>query len=160
MSVWATASPACPTFPRRVYSTWLNAALTSQFARFKAAHRTGPCPPGHHLPLPYPQGRRRHHPLLPGPANFPARASTPAPRQASWAAWPSAPRAGDAILLDIGGTTTDISLLVDGTPLLEPYGIRYRRPPHPDQGPEHDQASVLAATARSRLAGRRLPYRP
>jgi N-methylhydantoinase A/oxoprolinase/acetone carboxylase beta subunit len=33
-------------------------------------------------------------------------------------------QAGDAILLDIGGTTTDISLLVDGIPLLEPYGIR------------------------------------
>jgi N-methylhydantoinase A/oxoprolinase/acetone carboxylase beta subunit len=29
---------------------------------------------------------------------------------------------GDAILLDIGGTTTDIAVFADGVPLLEPYG--------------------------------------
>jgi N-methylhydantoinase A/oxoprolinase/acetone carboxylase beta subunit len=29
---------------------------------------------------------------------------------------------GDAILLDIGGTTTDIAIFADGIPLLEPYG--------------------------------------
>jgi len=29
---------------------------------------------------------------------------------------------GDTILLDIGGTTTDVALFADGIPLLEPYG--------------------------------------
>ena len=30
----------------------------------------------------------------------------------------------DAMVLDIGGTTTDIAILVDKVPLLEPLGIR------------------------------------
>ena len=30
----------------------------------------------------------------------------------------------DAILLDIGGTTTDIFFLADGVPLFEPLGIK------------------------------------
>ncbi|MCK7513835.1 MAG: hypothetical protein MZV70_64015 [Desulfobacterales bacterium] len=29
----------------------------------------------------------------------------------------------DAIALDIGGTTTDISVFADGVPLLEPSGV-------------------------------------
>jgi N-methylhydantoinase A/oxoprolinase/acetone carboxylase beta subunit len=29
----------------------------------------------------------------------------------------------DAVLLDIGGTTTDIAILADGAPLLAPYGV-------------------------------------
>ncbi|MBC7356286.1 MAG: hydantoinase/oxoprolinase family protein [Desulfomicrobiaceae bacterium] len=35
----------------------------------------------------------------------------------------AAPQSEDAIVLDIGGTTTDIALLLDGTPLLERDGI-------------------------------------
>ena len=40
---------------------------------------------------------------------------------------PHAPAGKDAIVLDIGGTTTDIAFLVDKTPLLEPVGIQRGR---------------------------------
>ena len=34
------------------------------------------------------------------------------------------PTSKDAVFLDIGGTTTDISFLADGVPLFEPLGIK------------------------------------
>jgi N-methylhydantoinase A len=111
-----------PNFPRRVYSTWLNAALKSPFFRFKEAIEAGlnsleidcPC-----------------HILKADGGTFPFTTACDFPCESIYSG-PSAsilgclalkPEATDAILLDIGGTTTDISLLADGVALLEPYGV-------------------------------------
>ncbi len=111
-----------PNFPRRVYTTWLNAALKSQFRVFRKAISDGlkelnidcPC---HVLKA---DG---------GTMPFPVAAALPCETVLSG---PSASVMGclalqedhrDSILLDIGGTTTDIGILARGVPLLEPYGV-------------------------------------
>ena len=117
-----------PNFPRRVYSTWLNAALQTPFSRFKRAIEAGlreldidcPC-----------------HILKADGGTFPFAVAREFPCESVYSG-PSASVLGclalksdarDAILLDIGGTTTDISILADGLPLLEPYGITVARRP-------------------------------
>ena len=60
---------------------------------------------------------------------FPAQTVLSGPAASIMGAIPYAPKGQDAVVLDIGGTTTDIAFLVDQTPLLEPVGIqrgRYR----------------------------------
>ncbi len=117
-----------PNFPRRVYSTWLNAALRTPFSRFKEAIEEGlqelnidcPC-----------------HILKADGGTFPFHTACDLPCESIYSG-PSASVLGclalksdaeDAILLDIGGTTTDISILADGVPLLEPYGITVAQRP-------------------------------
>ena len=110
-----------PNFPRRVYTTWLNSALKSQFQRFREAISAG---------LDRLEVRCPCHILKAdgGTMPFPIAAALPCETVLSG---PSASVMGclalhrgdhDAILLDIGGTTTDIAILADGMPLLEPYG--------------------------------------
>ena len=111
-----------PNFPRRVYSTWLNAALTPQFLRFKEsieqglAHRGIDCPG---LTLKADGGTSPFDRA----SEFPCESAHPGPTASVMGCLALAGGPGDAILLDVGGTTTDISLFVDGGPLLEPYGI-------------------------------------
>lgn len=111
-----------PNFPRRVYTTWLNAALKSQFKQFRKAIAAGL----EHLDVRCPCLILKADG---GTMPFPVAASLPCETVLSG---PSASVMGslalhqgdrDAILLDIGGTTTDIAILADGVPLLEPYGV-------------------------------------
>lgn len=117
-----------PNFPRRVYSTWLNAALKSRFMFFKQAMETGL----HRLGLTCPC-----HILKADGGTIPFGVAGDTPCE-SVHSGPSASVMGcmalktdthDAILLDIGGTTTDIAILADGSPLLEPYGVTIRERP-------------------------------
>jgi len=111
-----------PNFPRRVYTTWLNAALKSQFRDFREAIATGL----KHLDVTCPC-----HVLKADGGTMPFAVASSLPCETVLSG-PSASVMGglalhhgsrDAILLDIGGTTTDIAILVDGVPLLEPYGV-------------------------------------
>ena len=111
-----------PNFPRRVYTTWLNAALKSQFQKFREAITAGL----DHLDVRCPCLILKADG---GTMPFAVAASLPCETVLSG---PSASVMGslalqhgdqDAILLDIGGTTTDIAILADGVPLLEPYGV-------------------------------------
>jgi N-methylhydantoinase A/oxoprolinase/acetone carboxylase beta subunit len=112
-----------PNFPRRVYSTWLNAALTSQFAQFKEAIEHGMRYLGIDCPCHILKADGGTIPFARA-SEFPCESVHSGPSASIMGALALCAPAGDAILLDIGGTTTDISLLVDGSPLLEPYGIR------------------------------------
>lgn len=108
-------------FPRRVYSSWLNAALIARFTAFREAIEEGfrqldiscPC----HIikadggAVPFAKA-----------CDFPCQSVHSGPSASVMGCLALAPVDSDAVLLDIGGTTTDIGLLVDGTPLLEPYG--------------------------------------
>lgn len=111
-----------PNFPRRVYSSWLNAALKSDFTRFKEAMNKGFSQLGLKCPCSILKADG-------GTVPFDTASSIPAE---SIHSGPSASVMGclalhendnDAVLLDIGGTTTDIAILAEGSPLLEPYGI-------------------------------------
>ena len=112
-----------PNFPRRVYSTWLNASLTSQFLQFKEAIEQGLA----HLDISCPcHILKADGGTIPfsRASEFPCESVHSGPSASVMGGLALCAHTGDAILLDIGGTTTDISLLVDGIPLLEPYGIR------------------------------------
>ncbi len=112
-----------PNFPRRVYTTWLNSSLKKVFSHFKKSIETG---------------LRKHDISCPifllkadgGTMPFATAGEFPCQTVHSG---PSASVMGclalhhngpdDTILLDIGGTTTDIALFSEGIPLLEPYGV-------------------------------------
>lgn len=112
-----------PNFPRRVYSTWLNGALKSQFLAFRKAINDG---------LRQLQVTSPCYALKADGGTMPYDVAEELPCE-SVHSGPSASVMGclalhpdngsDAVLVDIGGTTTDIALLADGVPLLEPYGI-------------------------------------
>ena len=111
-----------PNFPRRVYSTWLNAALTPQFLRFKQSIEQGLAYRGIDCPCHILKADGGTIPFARA-SEFPCESVHSGPSASVMGCLALAGGPGDAILLDVGGTTTDISLFVDGGPLLEPYGI-------------------------------------
>lgn len=111
-----------PNFPRRVYSTWLNAALTSRFLRFKESIESGLAHLGIHCPCHILKADGGTIPFSRA-SEFPCESVHSGPSASVMGSLALCDQSGDAILLDIGGTTTDIALMVDGVPLLEPYGI-------------------------------------
>ncbi len=110
-----------PNFPRRVYTTWLNGALKTQFELFREAMEEGfrqlkiDCPcyilkaDGGTIPFA-------------NACNFPCQSIHSGPSASVMGALALHEDIGDTVLLDIGGTTTDIAIFADGVPLLEPYG--------------------------------------
>ncbi len=111
-----------PSFPRRVFSTWLNCALSSRFAEFKEAMERGFARLGITCPCHILKADGGTIPFDRANA-FPCESIHSGPSASVMGCLALDPSPGDAVLLDIGGTTTDISLLADGGPLLEPYGI-------------------------------------
>lgn len=110
-------------FPRRVYSTYLNLAVSDVYAGFAAAIRSS----FHEKRLTAPV-----HILKADGGTLTLDASLASPVETILSG-PAASIMGvlalcsiasDAVVLDIGGTTTDIALMADGVPLLEPQGIR------------------------------------
>ncbi len=110
-----------PNFPRRVYSTWLNAALSSQFSLFKNALEQGLAHLGITCPCHVLKADGGTIPFARA-SLFPCESVHSGPSASVMGCLALGAQSDDAILLDIGGTTTDIALLVDGAPLLEPYG--------------------------------------
>jgi N-methylhydantoinase A len=111
-----------PNFPRRVYSSWLNAALMARFNRFIDSLEMGIRHLGITCPcyvlkadggtIPFARARE-----------FPCESIHSGPSASVMGCMALGVSNEDAVILDIGGTTTDIALLVEGSPLLEPYGI-------------------------------------
>ena len=110
-------------FPRRVYTSCLNSAVHSTFKEFAenirdSLEKEGITAPvfmlkadGGTMSL-YKAEEKPVETILSGPA-------------ASFMGMSALlPTDKDAILLDVGGTTTDIFLLADGIPLFEPLGIK------------------------------------
>ncbi len=111
-----------PNFPRRVYSTWLNSALAPQFSLFKNALEQGLRHLGITCPCHVLKADGGTIPFSRA-SQFPCESVHSGPSASVMGCLALAAQQDDAILLDIGGTTTDIALLVDGAPLLEPYGV-------------------------------------
>ncbi|MDN5344758.1 MAG: hypothetical protein PWQ18_869 [Clostridia bacterium] len=109
-------------FPRRVFTACLNSAVAATFSAFAGAIKT--------------YTTARQWPFTPhvlkadgGTLSLEASLSLPVetilsgPSASIMGALALAPTTRDAIILDIGGTTTDIAFLADGVPLYEPRGI-------------------------------------
>lgn len=110
-----------PNFPRRVYTTWLNSALKSKFFQFKQAMEQGFARLGISCPCYILKADGGTMPFTVG-CEFPCQSIHSGPSASVMGALALLEGIGDAVLLDIGGTTTDIAIFADGVPLLEPYG--------------------------------------
>jgi len=117
-----------PNFPRRVYSTWLNAALKSRFLGFQEAIYKGlkqlniTCPcyilkaDGGTMPFEF-------------AGHYPCESVHSGPSASVMGCLALNGNSHDTLLMDIGGTTTDLAILADGVPLLEPYGVTVKGRP-------------------------------
>ncbi len=113
-------------FPRRIATTHLNAAVFSLHKSFFEAIKDSLMQMGLSIPI---------HILkadggtmsLESSMSFPGQTVLSGPAASIMGAIPYAPKKQDAIVLDIGGTTTDIAFLVNKAPLLEPMGIQRGR---------------------------------
>ncbi len=117
-----------PNFPRRVYSTWLNAALKSRFATFQLAMKAGLQQLGISCPSYILKADGGTIPFATA-SNAPCESVHSGPSASVMGCLALQKEINDAVLLDIGGTTTDIAILADGVPLLEPYGITIKERP-------------------------------
>lgn len=110
-----------PNFPRRVYTTWLNSGLMTRFSAFKAAMEEGLRSLDINCPCSILKADGGTIPFASG-CEFPCQSIHSGPSASVMGALALYKDLKDTVLLDIGGTTTDISIFADGVPLLEPYG--------------------------------------
>ena len=110
-------------FPRRIATTHLNAAVFSLHKSFFEAVKLSLEQKGLMVPIQILKADGGTMSLESSMA-FPGQTVLSGPAASIMGAIPYAPSKQDAILLDIGGTTTDIAFLVDKAPLLEPMGIQ------------------------------------
>jgi N-methylhydantoinase A/oxoprolinase/acetone carboxylase beta subunit len=113
-------------FPRRITTTYLNAAVYPLHLRFYDAVKRTLAAKGMSAPLHILKADGGTMSLEASMEN-PAQTILSGPAASVMGALPSAPPVGDVLVLDIGGTTTDMALLTDCVPLLEPVGIRIGR---------------------------------
>ena len=110
-------------FPRRVYTSYLNSAVYSIFNEFlnnikKSLEKEGINAPVFILKA---DGGTMN---ISTAEKKPVETILSGPAASLMGINAMLPTNEDAILLDIGGTTTDIFFLADGVPLFEPWGIR------------------------------------
>ncbi|MEQ2130015.1 hydantoinase/oxoprolinase family protein [Caldanaerobacter subterraneus KAk] len=110
-------------FPRRVYTSYLNSAVYSVFNEFlnnikKSLEKEGINAPVFILKA---DGGTMN---ISTAEKKPVETILSGPAASLMGINAMLPTNEDAILLDIGGTTTDIFFLADGVPLFEPWGIR------------------------------------
>lgn len=110
-------------FPRRVYTSYLNSAVHSIFNEFlnnikKSLEKEGINAPVFILKA---DGGTMN---ISTAEKKPVETILSGPAASLMGINAMLPTNEDAILLDIGGTTTDIFFLADGVPLFEPWGIR------------------------------------
>ncbi len=109
-------------FPRRIATTYLNCAVYPVHKKFFKAVQESLAEKGLTMPI---------HILRPDGGNMniessvdhPAQTILSGPSASVMGAISSAPVEGTCLVLDIGGTTTDMAVLIDKAPLLAPLGI-------------------------------------
>lgn len=113
-------------FPRRIVTTHLNAAVFSLHKSFFEAVKQSLSEKGLTIPILILKADGGTM-SLESSMDFPGQTVLSGPAASIMGAIPHAPADKDIIVLDIGGTTTDIAFLVDKAPLLEPVGIQRGR---------------------------------
>jgi N-methylhydantoinase A/oxoprolinase/acetone carboxylase beta subunit len=110
-------------FPRRINTTYLNAALYGLHDNFSSSLTRILDEKGLHAPrfLLKPDGGTME---LDKTILSPARTAQSGPAASVMGSLALDGCKGTTLVLDIGGTTTDMSVVLDGVPLLAPYGIR------------------------------------
>jgi N-methylhydantoinase A/oxoprolinase/acetone carboxylase beta subunit len=109
-------------FPRRIATTYLNAAVYPVHKDFfeaveKSLESKGLKIPMHILKA---DGGTMN---FASSIDFPGQTIFSGPAASVMGAMLACPEKGDVLVFDIGGTTTDIAVLIDGVPVLEPLGI-------------------------------------
>ena len=110
-------------FPRRIATTHLNAGVFSLHKSFFEAVKNSLTQMGLSIPIQILKADGGTM-SLESSMSFPGQTVLSGPAASIRGAIPYAPKKQDAIVLDIGGTTTDIAFLVNKAPLLEPMGIQ------------------------------------
>jgi N-methylhydantoinase A/oxoprolinase/acetone carboxylase beta subunit len=110
-------------FPRRIATTYLNAALHEVHHQFSTALKHILNEKNLHAPryLLKPDGGTVE---LEKSEDSPARTIQSGPAASVMGALALDSATDTSLVLDIGGTSTDISVILKGVPLLEPFGIR------------------------------------
>ncbi|OQY13471.1 MAG: hydantoinase [Desulfobacteraceae bacterium 4572_19] len=111
-------------FPRRIATTRLNAIVYKLHKLFFEAVQKSLAAKGLSIPI---------HILkadggtmnLASSMDFPGQSVLSGPAASAMGSIAFAPEKQDVVVIDIGGTTTDISILIDKTPVLEPVGIKH-----------------------------------
>ena len=123
-------------FPRRIATTFLNAAIYPIHKEFFEAVVRSLSEKGLSVPIRIlkPDGGNMR---FESSIDHPAQTILSGPAASVMGSVAFAPRDEECLVLDIGGTTTDMAVLVNGVPLLDPMGISYRQPQNPDPIPGH-----------------------
>ena len=109
-------------FPRRVYTTYLNLAVWEVYSSFVRAVSASLAQKGLRAPIHVLKADGGTM-LLDASLQCPIETVLSGPAASVMGAIALCPCNQDALVIDIGGTTTDIALLANGEPLLEPKGI-------------------------------------
>ncbi|KJS33035.1 MAG: hydantoinase [Desulfatitalea sp. BRH_c12] len=109
-------------FPRRITTTYLNAAVYPVHKEFFEAVKQSLLQKGLDVPIRIlkPDGGNMS---FDSSVDHPAMTILSGPSASVMGALAYAPKSGVTLVLDIGGTTTDMAILIDGVPLLAPQGI-------------------------------------
>jgi N-methylhydantoinase A len=109
-------------FPRRIATTYLNCAVYPVHKKFFTAVQESLAEKGLTMPIRIlrPDGGNMN---IESSVDHPAQTILSGPSASVMGAISSAPSQGTCLVLDIGGTTTDMAVLIDRVPLLAPLGI-------------------------------------
>lgn len=109
-------------FPRRIATTYLNCAVYPVHKKFFKAVQEALAEKGLTMPIRIlrPDGGNMN---IESSVDHPAQTILSGPSASVMGAISSAPSQGTCLVLDIGGTTTDMAVLIDRAPLLAPLGI-------------------------------------
>jgi len=113
-------------FPRRISTAHLNAAVYSVNKKFFNAVKRSLEEKGLKAPIQILKADGGTM-SLESSIEFPGQTIVSGPAASVMGAVSYAPENKDVLVLDIGGTTTDIAIIVEKAPLLEPLGIRRGR---------------------------------
>lgn len=109
-------------FPRRIATTYLNAAVYPIHREFFEAVKNSLTRKGLNVPiriLKADGGNMNFEASI----DYPAQTTLSGPAASVMGSIAFGPEIGDALVMDIGGTTTDMAVLVDQVPLLAPQGV-------------------------------------
>ncbi|HMK55243.1 MAG TPA: hydantoinase/oxoprolinase family protein [Dissulfurispiraceae bacterium] len=115
-------------FPRRINTAYFNSAVWRTFNDFAYAVAEGICGMGLSMPINILKADGGTMTFA-SSRNLPVQSILSGPAASIMGVAALCRIGGDAIILDIGGTSTDIAIFAGGSPLIEPEGISlYGRP--------------------------------